>query len=463
VSAGSAGVPDEDSEPDWLRAVPAEARLASMRAHLEHERGEVKGESRAGELWNVCRNSIRGNAVRDYDAALRLVLEVYNPKCDPPYAPSEVARRVVKVYDDATDPPWGARFKAKKDRSDVENAWQATAPTTAAPQALAHDQGSLAVYGADLRAYLGADDPGDDEAAWLIRGVLAAGVPQVMAGSPKSRKTFLLEHMLICVAAGVDWLGQFKTTRSRVLLIPREDRERETRRRIWRLARGLGLDPRDLDEWLRVDSRTPFYFSEAADVTRMRRTIESWRPAIIAIDSLSRTHTGDENSKKEMSVVTSTWGDLCQLYDVSLALIHHLTKTGDGSLLQRLRGTGDLGALVRHLIGVEKKDATNSELSFDGNLPGVPDPFLVSMVDATTGDGKPCILLTHQGSAVSAARRRIRDEILGALKQSEPDGLTQSQLEKDITGKGTDIRAEVAALAEHGRIAKLGGNRWHLA
>jgi len=317
------------------------------------------------------------------------------------------------------------------------------------------------LYGPDLLSFLGEDDPGEDEYAWLVRGIVARGVPQFIAGTPKSRKTWIMEHVAICIAAGIPWLDRFPTARGRVLLLPREDSLRETRRRIWRLARGLGLDPRDLSETLRVDSAQPFYFSRAEDVVRMQRTIEAWHPDLIMIDSLSRTHMGDESSVKEMQIVTSTWGDLCQRYGVAITIIHHLTKSGEGSLLQRLRGTGDLGALARHLIGVEKKSESTSALSFEGNLAGAPEPFFVEFVDETTPQGKASVRLAYVDSEQSTESARIDAEILATVARCSPSGCSGNEIEKEVTGKNDRIRARLRALVDKGRLRRF-NQRYHL-
>lgn len=309
------------------------------------------------------------------------------------------------------------------------------------------------LYGSNLIDFLGDDDPGDDEDAWLVSQVVAAEVPQVIAGHPKSRKTFVALCLALCIASGRDWLGRFKTTRSRVLVLAREDSVRETRRRIWRLARGLGINPHDLVDWLRVDSKTPFYFDDEEDVAKMRRTIEAWRPGLIVIDSLSRTHTGDENSKRDMSVVTSTWGDLCNLYGLSVLLIHHLTKGGDGSLLQRLRGTGDIGAVLRHVFEVKKTAADTARLSFDGNLHPLPDPFDIRITDETTDEGKPCIRLVHSGGVTISTSNKIDARILKALEAAQPHGLLAKEL-RAVGGKGSLIDERRELLLQMGRIRK---------
>lgn len=260
--------------------------------------------------------------------------------------------------------------------------------TTSAPTVQAD------VYGGSFRAFLGDDDPGDDPDAWIIPGIVPAGEPQVMAGHPKSCKTFLAEHLAISIAAGVAWLGR-EVRRGRALVLPREDSTRETRRRMWRLARGLELDPRDLDGWIQVDGTTPFYWQDASAFDRLRRTIEIFRPSFVVVDSLARTNLGaNENSTSEMQPLLNRWADVCQFYGVGVLMIHHFTKTKTGgTLVQQLRGAGGIGATARHIIGVEKskKPGEPSELSFDGNLHPLPAPFAVRMHDGTDAAGKKTI------------------------------------------------------------------------
>lgn len=255
-------------------------------------------------------------------------------------------------------------------------------------------------YGPDLLEYLGASDPGDDPDAWLIHGVIAACVPQVIVGPPKSKKTFIAEHQAIAIAAGIPWLGR-ATKRERVLILAREDSFKETRRRIWRLARGMGIDPRSLSPspgtplgWLRVDSTSAFYFHEYEHIVAMRRTLENFKPGYVLVDSLSRTHVGDENSKKDMAVVTTAWGEFCQEFNLAFSMIHHVPKVNQGSLIQRIRGSGDIGAVVRYIIGVDKVGKEASSLEFDGNLAPLPDPFNVKIADGIDAQKRPTITIT---------------------------------------------------------------------
>jgi len=106
-----AGVPSEDSEPQWLRDVPHLKRVADMRAHLAKEKGEKMGVDTAGTTWNVIRTAARGYAVRDPAAVMAALLEIYNPKCDPPYGEDALSERLSKAYDNAYSPAWGSVYE----------------------------------------------------------------------------------------------------------------------------------------------------------------------------------------------------------------------------------------------------------------------------------------------------------------------------------------------------------------
>lgn len=343
------------------------------------------------------------------------------------------AMDVLAPWDALNTPPWGETLIAKVRSARKSATWE-TGASSVALEVLASAKGVLfgkqplapppdRCYGSDLRVYLGESDPGDDPDAWLIQGIVPASVPQVTVGPPKSKKTFIAEHQAICIAAGIPWLGRL-TRRTRVLILAREDSVKETRRRVWRLARGLGLDPRDLYEWLRVDSTSAFYFHELEHIVAMRNTIETWHPGYVMVDSLSRTHMGDENSKKDMAIVTATWGEFCQEYDLAFGMIHHVPKSNQGTLIQRVRGTGDIGAVVRHIIGVDKVDTDVSSLEFDGNLHPLPEPFNVRVVDGVNAAGEKTIVISDAGAIAprldnpgkSDASQTARVKILAFLR-----------------------------------------------
>jgi Virulence-associated protein E/Bifunctional DNA primase/polymerase, N-terminal len=102
-----AGVPPVEDESDWLRRISDADRITRMREHLGKEKGERMGVDRQGMAFDVARTCARGFAVRDPRAVVSAMLEIFNPKCTPPYTPEGIADRVWKAYDNAHTPVWG--------------------------------------------------------------------------------------------------------------------------------------------------------------------------------------------------------------------------------------------------------------------------------------------------------------------------------------------------------------------
>lgn len=322
------------------------------------------------------------------------------------------ARAVFRVWDLGNQPPWGEEAFAGPARSD--QAW--SGPRGAErerferrdedvfgekpPAPVVDEYGSRSIT-----EFLGADDPGDVDDEWILHGLVAAGVAQTTAGHPKSYKTFLMEYLFVCAALGVDAFGKFPVKRARGLILPREDSERETRRRVWRLARGIchqlgrTFDPRELEGWLYINSLKPFYWAVDDDMCALLHTIDRHKLGMVLVDSLSRTHLGDENSVKEMQPVINRWADTAQQFGVAVSVIHHFTKSGTGTLLQQLRGSGSIGAAVRHIVGVEKAKERGEpfEIDFDGNLRGLPAPFKIQIADGKNATGQEIITFEYKG------------------------------------------------------------------
>lgn len=110
---GDVGMPSEEEEPDWLRAIPPERRVADMRAHLAKEPGEIMGVSRPGQTRDAIKTAVRAHAVRDPAAVLAAVLEILNPKNQPPYDEGAICDRIVFAYETAHTPEWGDNYEPR--------------------------------------------------------------------------------------------------------------------------------------------------------------------------------------------------------------------------------------------------------------------------------------------------------------------------------------------------------------
>lgn len=328
-------------------------------------------------------------------------------------------------------------------------------------------------YGADTAAFLG--DGRDEEAEaerWLVPGVVPVGMPTMIFGKPKSKKSLLAYHIAIGVAAGVPVLGQ-PTQRGRVLVISREDGEHETRRRLWQMARGLGVDLVQLctDGWLLVDAKNPLYLDRPADVARLDATMREFRPSLVVIDSLSRVNTADEDRRGSMSAVTNAWSDLCATYDCTVVLLHHELKgDGGGRLdLDRVRGTGDLAAVLRVAIRVKAVDERKSRIDVAGNIANMSGPITFTISDGVDAAGMKLIAVTTddagRAAKLAAAQPAVTKEnheaaakMLAFAEASEKpgeEGATREELYPEAGVPQNVARAIVDDLVKSGALVYI--------
>lgn len=328
--------------------------------------------------------------------------------------------------------------------------------------------GTLPLLGHAASDFLGDDEDLDDDSEdWVVRGLILRGAPNVIAGPPKSKKTMVALHLAISVAAGMDtWLGRFPIRPGRVLVMAHEDAKRETRRRLWRLARGMGIDPRRLSETLRISDRSqPFHFDNPTEMAGLVSTLEQWRPSVVLMDSLSRVHVGDENAKRDMNVVTDAWLTLAAKYDLAIVTIHHLVKVAEArGLISQLRGSGDIGAALRHAVGVARdgKDADRLRLWSEGNSSYQLEPLDLDIVDGETQDGKPTIELSIAGGGETVTDK-IKASILLALAGGPATSRQLRVACKGIEGSRSNTIDDCAkALERAKKIRRLGGGPWQL-
>jgi AAA domain len=114
--------------------------------------------------------------------------------------------------------------------------------------------------------------------SWVVEPLIAAGERVLVYGKPTAMKTWLLIHLGLHLAAGADWLKDFKVPRPvSVLYVDEEMNVRTLRRRIRLTAEGARFDADDAQGFAEVLARLPI-------------TAE-----MIIIESLRRVLVGNEN------------------------------------------------------------------------------------------------------------------------------------------------------------------------
>jgi AAA domain len=339
-------------------------------------------------------------------------------------------------------------------------------------------------YGRPFVEFVGPDEPDDNPAdVFEAHGLIVRGEPSLLIGDPKVGKTLLLEDLMLHMAAGRrEWCGLRIYRRPRVLLFLREDSERTTKRRLWQLARGAGIEHWELAEHLVIDATSPLYFDDVAMVSKLRGQLASFD--VCAIDSLSTIHNADENSVERMAPIMNRWRDLALGTSTAIPLVHHFRKrgvdaqasNGSGSVLQRARGSSLIAATTRHAVGVDRgPSAHEMTVNIESNHEADVQPFVIRRRFGTDERGRKLIKHECAGNLVDAREAStmalVDPLVLAVVRESSADGIGQRELrasaiERIKAQRGTGMRPikvdeSAERLAVAGKIIKI-NERWRM-
>lgn len=182
---------------------------------------------------------------------------------------------------------------------------------------------------------------------WIVEELIPAGEITFISAYPGNFKTWLMLDIAVCAVQGIDFLGKFKTKKSKILIIDEESCEKNLQRRFKQLTVENALD-------IEILSFSDFNLSDTDKVISycQERNID-----VVMIDSLIRVHKlGDENSSTEMSKV---FGELKKFKDknISLIILHHNRKTGltNGSTsAEDMRGSSEIFAGADCVLSLSK-------------------------------------------------------------------------------------------------------------
>lgn len=268
--------------------------------------------------------------VRDYGVseaqAVELFLDEYNPRCEPPWSPEEARLKVENAYRYATGAPGGASPAASF--GDVV----AVAPAPAALEAgvrTAGPSGSLPDYGNML------DEADIPPRAWIVHGLLAAGVVTTLVAPGGVGKSLLSLIVAAHLAVGVDVLGHRMVRPGKSIVYNAEDDLDEVSRRLNAVIAAYGLDRET------VKSRIAIWGSDDVDLQVTRGTPPAEDGVVTArllercadpdlvmfsVDPLVEVHTGRENDAVDMRYVMGIFRSLARRSGASVLVVQHTGK-----------------------------------------------------------------------------------------------------------------------------------------
>lgn len=200
---------------------------------------------------------------------------------------------------------------------------------------------------------------------WLVRGLLPERGVAVIAGEPKSNKTWAAIELGMSVATATPAFGEFDSSHRRsVALFLAEDDEQAVQNRL----RSLGATEKRADGRLKnlhISYRRALNLLDEREVAGLVAACRALPepPAMVVLDPLRDLHGADENDSTEMARVMGQLRALRDVLGCTVLFVHHVSKstkdTADRRPGQRMRGSSAIHGAVDagiYLSGTRAED-----------------------------------------------------------------------------------------------------------
>ena len=186
---------------------------------------------------------------------------------------------------------------------------------------------------------------------YLIPGMLPLGEAALLIANPKAGKSLLAYDAAFAVATGEDtFLGE-RCLRGKVLIIQCDESTATAKGRL--LKRGF-----------RREDGPNVRFMPKFNITQLgalERSLESFRPKLVVIDSVRRICAGREISENSAEFADYIYQlkELCAKYNAALLLIHHSNKNADAIGVEKVRGSTAIAGAVWGVWELTQKPKTD--------------------------------------------------------------------------------------------------------
>lgn len=178
---------------------------------------------------------------------------------------------------------------------------------------------------------------------FIVDGLIKRGDLVLLAGRPKSGKSWLLLQLAQAIDTGGQFLGR-AATKGCVLFIALEDGERRIHERL------------HIRKWRPVSARFSFdMFPLNGDgLKQIRASAEPFD--VIFLDTFRAACGGaDENSNSEMGLLAQALADIAHETQKTVIVAHHTRKGGSDDPFELIRGAGAIRAAYDIGLLVERK------------------------------------------------------------------------------------------------------------
>jgi archaellum biogenesis ATPase FlaH len=232
-----------------------------------------------------------------------------------------------------------------------------TKPATPSSNTPTEPRRLLTITGADLY------DKQYQPRQFVLDGLIQRGDFVLLAGRPKSGKSWLVLQLVQSLDTGDDFLGR-KTTASKCLYLALEDGQRRVHERLhirkWKPSNAaLSFDCLPFD-----DERG----EAGAGLEQLFGTISEQGFEVVVIDTLRKALSGksDESDNATMGAILYRIAEFAHNSGVTIILTHHTTKAAADDPFNTIRGAGAIrGAYDVGLVLQREKDEKEAQLHIE--------------------------------------------------------------------------------------------------
>ena len=206
------------------------------------------------------------------------------------------------------------------------------------------------------------------------RGILPVAGKCIMAGHPKTNKSFLVINMGLDLALGRPLFEAFYPNkkpvfpvykRNKVLFLEQELGSLGVQERMKSIIGAEGIDPVGLDFYVKTKDMSMRIDTEDGK-NAIQAELAQVKPDVVIFDPLSKFHLADENSAQHMGAIMRRVDRWIQDFGCAVIIIHHQALASLNPEMHRkggakLRGSSAIFADVDTSIDVIRKSNANQQ------------------------------------------------------------------------------------------------------
>lgn len=247
---------------------------------------------------------------------------------------------------------------------------------------------------------------------WLVAGMIPEGTV-LIAGRPKSGKSWFVLNLLIAAAMGTEFLDR-KVIRCGALYLALEESERRLQSRLQLLL--SAIETSDYQFLHQLEYRCDWPVGDAGAALLDEYLTSRPHMKLVAVDVLKNIRIRDSGRRNMYDVdyeALEAWRRVTNKHRVTLLIVHHTNKKDAADVFDEINGSHGLSGGVDQMIILRKlpTERIAATLHLRGrDLPHGDDAFGVELVDGWW----------HVvGTAAEVAMNDVRKQVMATLWQHQ--------------------------------------------